>query len=214
MPRRATLPGLATALLAACALALAACGGVSSQPDGATAVIATPSVAPEEALRLFVQRRLNQSFVVNCDEAERPQDVGKQCARFRGERDGYLAYELGPTFSEFTRIIILERAADAWTIARFENYDANDPAPPGIPWPLHEGAEVEVTGTGDCLRVRARASVSAPEIGCIDDGTAVTVTAGPQDADGFQWWQLDGYDGWVAGDWLRYPDEAPTPTPD
>jgi hypothetical protein len=209
MVRRAAV----LALIAAGAIALAACDGGSSEPDGSPDATATPAVAPEEALRLFVQRRLNQSFVANCDEAQRPDDVGKQCARLRGERDGYLAYELGPTFGEFTRIIILERAADAWTIAHSENYDPDDPAVAGIPWPLHEGAEVVVTGTGDCLRVRARASVNAPEIGCIDDGIAVTVLAGPQDADGFQWWQLEGYEGWVAGDWLRYPEDEATPTP-
>lgn len=215
MPRHAGMLRYATLAFLLGTLALAACGG-----DGATQNAGetppdtqTPSVAPEEALRLFVQRRLNQSFVANCDNAERPGDVGKQCARYRGERDGFLAYELGPVFAEYTRLIILERAGDSWTIAHLENHDPAQPPAPGIPWPLRPGAQVVVAGTDDCLRVRAQPRVSAPEIACLDDGAFVTIASGPQDADGFEWWELEGYDGWVAGNWLRYQEEAPAGTP-
>jgi hypothetical protein len=28
------------------------------------------------------------------------------------------------------------------------------------------------------------------------------------EADGLQWWQVEGRNGWVAGTYLRYPDAA------
>ena len=43
---------------------------------------------------------------------------------------------------------------------------------------------------------------------CIQDGSTVKLAEGPQDVDGFQWWRLEDRDGWVAADWLRYPDAA------
>jgi hypothetical protein len=30
--------------------------------------------------------------------------------------------------------------------------------------------------------------------------------------DGFQWWRLEDRSGWVAGDWLRYPEGLATAT--
>ena len=66
---------------------------------------------PEEELSPVVQRRLNQDFVADCEQASRPADVGKECARFRGERNGMLVYDVGATFAVYTRLIILQRAA-------------------------------------------------------------------------------------------------------
>lgn len=45
----------------------------------------------------------------------------------------------------------------------------------------------------------------------------VVLAEGPVEMDGFQWWRPEDRSGWVAGDWLRYPEEVqgiqPTPTP-
>ena len=218
--KRAGVIAVAVALCAAAVFA-AACGlvGENDSNGSPTAMPATtqpPSVAPEEALRVYVGRRLNQGFIADCDAAQRPDDVGKQCARFRGERESMLAYELGPTFGEFTRLIILQQAADSWTIAHLENRDPNLPPVPGIPWPLQVGTNVVVIGTGDCLRIREHPGLQAPQVTCLDDGTAVTISAGPVQIDDFEWWQLEGY-GWSAGNWLRYPEESPalpTATPE
>lgn len=213
----------AAALCATAALAIACgfAGGDGDTQDGEATATAnampTAATPPEEALRLWVERRLYQGFVADCDQARRPDDVGKQCARFRGERDGLLAYELGPTFAEYTRLIILKRAGETWTIEKLEARDPDLPPVPGIPWPLQVGATVVVAGTGDCLRVREHPGVQALEVSCLDDGTTVTISAGPVEIDGFRWWQLEGY-GWSAGNWLRYPEEAseagPTATPE
>lgn len=200
-------------LIGAAALALACSDGSGPGVGNGTPVptaLGTPAVAPEEALQLFVQRRLNQGFIADCADAQRPDDVGKQCATLRGEREGMLAYELGPTFAEYTRLIILERVGDTWTIAHQETRDPNTEDVPGIPWPLEVGATVIVAGTGDCLTVRDQPGLSALSVDCIDDGQEVTISAGPTDRDGLQWWRLEGY-GWSAGSYLRYPEETPTP---
>jgi hypothetical protein len=207
---RVPAPTLAVSALTILALLSLRCGdgGGSSAPDGTNVgPTATASTPPEEALRLYVQRRLGQGFVQECEDARRPDDVGKQCARYRGERNGLLAYELGPTFSEYTRLIILERAGGSWTIAHLENRDPSLPDVPGIPWPLEVGITAVVAGTGDCLRVRSQPGTGSPQVDCIDDGETVTIVAGPVELDDLEWWQLEGY-GWAAGAWLRYPDEA------
>ena len=214
MDRKLTgIVATAACLLAIATLAAACASATSDRTSTATPEASPPAATPpEEALRLWVERRLNQGFIADCDQARRPDDVGKQCARLRGERDSMLAYELGPTFAEYTRLIILARAGEAWTIAHQELRDQNLPPVAGIPWPLEVGATVVVAGTGDCLQVRAAPGRSEPSVDCLDDGTDVTISAGPADRDGLQWWRLEGH-GWSAGNYLRYPEEAPTATP-
>jgi len=196
---------------AAAALGMA-CGSGGGGSSGATAtspnVLPAPSTPPEEVLRLYVERRLFTGFVADCDDAQRPDDIGKQCARRLAERNGLLAYQLGPTFSEYTRLIILKPAGDTWTIEHLEERDANEPPPPGVPWPIEVGATLVVAGTDpQCLRVRGSAGLQAQELACLDDGTAVSIVSGPIEIDDLEWWQLEGY-GWAAGTYLRYPDEA------
>ena len=222
MSRRAGKPAsvaATAALLCAAGLLVIGCGLVGGDDDGQGGATpanttATPSVPPEEALRLYVQRRLSQGFVAECDEARRPEDVGKQCARLRGTRDGLVAYELGPTFGEYTRLIILEQAGDTWTIVHLERRNPDEPPVAGIPWPLRIGATVVVAVTGDCLRARERPGLMAGAAACLENGTVATITAGPTRIDDLEWWELEGY-GWSASNWLRYPEEAAaTATPE
>ena len=214
-----TSVGVAVAVTALCATAVlaAACGGGDSggqDGESTPVVVATP---PEEALRLYVQRRVLQGFVDDCDEARRPDDIAKQCARFIGERDGMRAYELGPTFAPYTRLIILAQVDDAWTVVHLERRDPAQPATSGIPWPLRIGATVVVTTSDDCLRVREEPGLDAREVDCLDNGSVVTISGGPVETDDLEWWQLGGYEGWSASNWLRYSEEAaatsPTATP-
>lgn len=212
--RPAASIGLLGALACTAALATGCFGGSGKNGGTPTPDVSLPSTPPEDVLRVYVDRRLFTGFVADCDDAKRPDDVGKQCARRVAQRDGLLAYELGPTFSEYTRLIILKPVGDTWTIEHLEERNPNEPPPPGIPWPIEIGAHLVVAGTApDCLRIRDRAGLRATELACIDDGTAVTVASGPVEIDGLEWWQLEGY-GWAAGTYLRYPDEArSTPTP-
>lgn len=66
------------------------------------------------------------------------------------------------------------------------------------------GQKLTVTGTGQCLNIRPGPSTSGDAIACVPDGTAVTVTGGPQDAEGYTWWkvQTDNGTGWAAGNYL------------
>ncbi len=207
------MAGLALGVLASAAVG---CGLLGDDEPAATrtgpsdATLTPPP--PEEALQLYVQRRLSLGFVDDCDEARRPDDVGKQCARLRGVRGGMRAYELGPTFGEYSRLLILEQAGDSWTIVHLERRDPGQPERPGIPWPLAVGETVVVTVADDCLRVRERPGLQAPEVTCLENGAVATIKSGPVEIDEHQWWELVGY-GWSASDWLRYPDEPPASGP-
>ena len=201
---------LALAVLGAVA---AGCGllgddGPDQEPAANSRATPTPPEPPEDALRRFVERRLSLGFVDDCDDAKRPDDVGKQCARLRGVRNGMRAYELGPTFSEYTRLLIVEQAAGTWTILHQEIRDPSQPPVSGIPWPLAVGETVLVSVVEDCLRVREHPGLQAPEVACLEAGTVATINSGPVEVDGHQWWQLVGY-GWSASDWLRVPEEPP-----
>jgi hypothetical protein len=198
-------------VLAVCATLSVGCSenGSGEQAAGATATEDT-GVPPEDALGFWVRNRLNQGFVANCDDAKRPQDNGKQCARFLKQRTvgeiEYLAYGVGPVFFFPTRIFVLTRAADSWSLVRLQELDPNAPVP-GIPWPISVGADLVVAGTGDCLNVRERPGTGAPEVECLPDGTSVKVAAGPVEIDGLEWWQLEVWGGWSSSDYLRYPDD-------
>ena len=157
----------------------------------------------EEVIRAWVQDHLSQGFVARCEDSRRPGDVGKKCAHFHSERDGLLAYQLGPTFSEFRRLFILEQQNGIWTIIHEGTYSGELTT---IPWPLAVGASVIVTVDAECLQVRDQPGLAAVPIGCLDNGTEVTISAGPAQRDGLVWWRLDGQ-GWSVGEWLRYPAE-------
>jgi hypothetical protein len=78
--------------------------------------------------------------------------------------------------------------------------------PPAPPTEIGPGTTVVVTGTGGRgLNLRADPSVSGRLVAGVPDGTELEVLAGPQDGDGFTWWQVrapDGKEGWAAADWL------------
>ena len=191
--------------------------GPTDTPSGAagspTANETETAADPEDALGLWVQRRLSLGFVADCEDARRPDDIGKQCARRAGERGEMVAYEVGPTFSEYSMIFVLRQEAGVWTIVSQVARDPVAPDVPGIPWPLEIGAEVVVAGTDACLRVRDRPEAAAPEVACLNDGEPARIIGGPIEADDNEWWQLEHL-GWASGTYLRYPDEAPTPEED
>jgi hypothetical protein len=75
--------------------------------------------------------------------------------------------------------------------------DSNTASPAG----LAPGAIAVVSGTGDCLRVHDSPTTSGSVVGCLSDGTALVIAAGPVTADGFTWWKLGGL-GWAVGQYL------------
>jgi hypothetical protein len=210
---------LAVALLlaAAAALLMAACfkdGGESSEP-GVTAATSTPggpatpaTGSPEEVLGTYAREKLQLDYVGDCESAKLPDDQGKLCTSFRGDRGPMKAYVAGPAFTEFTTWLFAEQQAGQWQVVGEFPIRPQATDVPGIPWPLTVGAQVVVVSTGQCLNVRDGPGLGKAAIDCLKNGTTIKLGEGPQEVDDFQWWRIDGRDGWVAADWLRYPDAA------
>ncbi|MSP22040.1 MAG: hypothetical protein EXR66_03310 [Dehalococcoidia bacterium] len=80
-----------------------------------------------------------------------------------------------------------------------------------------------IRADGDCLRLRAAPSTSAPVLTCLADGSTVTLRDGTQQADGVAWQAVSagGRSGWVASQYLVktggapavLPTAQPTPAP-
>ena len=74
------------------------------------------------------------------------------------------------------------------------------------PGTLSVGKRVEVTGTGASqLRVRQSPRADAPLSRVVPDRTRLVVIGGPEQADGYTWWQVDdlgGLIGWAAEQYL------------
>ena len=98
---------------------------------------------------------------------------------------------------------LLELDNGVWTILVEEIYSGELTS---LPWPLAVGDDVVVAVDSECLQVRDQPGLAAVPIDCLDDGTPVTISAGPTDRDGLTWWRMEGL-GWVAGNWLRFPTE-------
>jgi hypothetical protein len=215
IPRRPlTVALLLTA--AAAALLLAACFK-NSQPSeqGVTAATPTPSGSPtpaagspEDALAAYARQNLQMEYAGDCEAAKQPDDQGKLCTSFRGDRGPMKAYIAGPAFSESTTWIFVEQKDGQWQVVGEFPIKPQAADVPGIPWPLTVGAQVVVVSTGQCLNVREGPGLGKAAIDCLKDGTTIKLAEGPQEVDDFQWWRIDGREGWVAADWLRYPDAA------
>ena len=64
-----------------------------------------------------------------------------------------------------------------------------------------------VAGTSDCLNVRENPKAGARLLGCLTDGTGVTIAEGPTMADGFAWYRIERPEslekgGWAVGKYL------------
>jgi hypothetical protein len=68
-------------------------------------------------------------------------------------------------------------------------------------------SQAVVMGTSGCLNVRETPSATAAKLGCLPDGTAVTIVEGPTSADGFSWYRVEPtgslpMSGWVVAQHL------------
>jgi hypothetical protein len=187
----------------------------------------------EQALGAYVQSTLKATYAGDCATASSPPVLGQTpatagtptppagigstpastaarlCSTKRGERQGVEAYVLGAPQKDPMQWAFLSQQNGVWQVVLSTQITPDNSAVPGIPWPLQTGAEVVVVGTGSCLNVRTEPKVEAGNaVDCIADGTKIKLAAGPTDAGGIQWWQVDGRAGWVAADYLRYEDAA------
>ena len=205
---RPILPVFAVLLTALMAAAVACGGGDNKKPDPTPGPTETPSASGpvEQALKRHVETTLQRPFVADCSLANPTNDVNKVCAAARGQRGNQRAYAIGQTFSEFFQWVILEERSGQWTVVSTSPINADTAGIPGVPWPLRTGVDLVVAGAAPCVNVRLGPTINQAAVDCIADGTKVRLTAGPTAADGINWWQVEGRTGWVAGDYLRYPD--------
>ena len=216
------LPIIGIAVIVAIVLVVAmTCGGGDDKDDAANGdPTAEPTQQantsdPEAALAAYVQTTLSAEYAGACSGAQTDAAAGKICSTSRGEREGVRGYVLGKTLSEGEQWAFLEQRGGAWQVTYAPKITPDNRVVPGVPWPLRVGAEVEIIGTGSCLNVRTDPGGAA--VDCLAEGTRIKLSAGPRDANNLQWWQVEGRNGWVAADFLRYPDAktdaVPTPRP-
>jgi hypothetical protein len=178
-------------------------------PSAPEAVAPTgPAGNPVEAVAATVQRTLAKPLIEDCTKADPGRDAGKLCATARGEREGRRAYQVGPIGAAPTHWFIVEPQGNQWNVMQTVSLTPDNASVPGVPWPLRVQAEVVVVGAAPCVNVREGPGLNQKAVDCIRDGTRITLTAGPTNADNISWWQVAGRTGWVAADYLRYPDAA------
>jgi hypothetical protein len=194
---------------AACSALLFGCGGDSDNSSEPTPEPTAPlqgSGPAEQALGQYVQNTLNKEYLEDCARADAQRDAGKICSVFRGERGNFRAYAIGATFSEGSQWVIMEQRGNQWVVASTQQITPDNAGVPGIPWPLRPGADVVVAGAAPCLNVREGPGLNQKAVDCLADGARIRVAAGPTPGDNIQWWQVEGRAGWVAADYLRFPD--------
>jgi hypothetical protein len=209
------IAGIGVLVVIVAIVAVVCTGGDSSDPEPtptATAEV-TPTVPTgsqqESAIVQYVATNLEQAYAGKCADADATTDVGKVCSIYRGDREGVHAFVLGLTFSEGLEWAFVQMQGGAWRVVESTPITGENAGVPGIPWPLRVGAEVVVVGTGSCLNVRTEPGGDA--VDCITEGTPIILAAGPQEARDLKWWRVEGRDGWVAADYLRYADSTSDP---
>ena len=214
------IPAVALILLVAiiAVVAMVCIGGDDSAddpPEPTPTQEVTPTIAAgtaqETALIAHVASTQETEYSGPCSEADATADVGKVCSIYRSEREGVHAFVLGLTFSEGFEWAFVAMQGGSWRVVETTPITPESAAVPGIPWPLSVGAEVVIAGTGNCLNVRTEPGLGGSAVDCIDEGTVITLSEGPEEADDLTWWRVEGRDGWVASLYLRYPDAASDP---
>ena len=208
-----------TAIVVIAAVALVGRGGGGGGGEGGGKQTPTAEATPDEssdaeaALASYIQQKLTLEYAGDCSASILPKGEGRVCSAFKGERQGRRAYVIGPSSYESNLWLFLRADGGEWQVYATQPVNADTANLPGAPWPLEKGAKVVVAGTGSCLNVRVAAGTKEAAVDCLADGTEVTLAEGPVEADGFQWWRVEDRSGWVAGDYLRYPEGTLTPTP-
>jgi hypothetical protein len=80
---------------------------------------------------------------------------------------------------------------------------------------IESGRDATVRAEGDCLRLRAEASINGQILTCLVEGTTVSVLPGALTADGFAWRlvSVNGQVGWVVEQYLEQSDAPPPGSP-
>lgn len=194
-------------------------GGDEAEPTPTPVVTPEESVTAEQVLESYVRETLGQEYLGDCGATLQPKEEGKLCSAYKGEKDGRKAFLVGASSYDLNLWVFLEPEGRGWKVYLTLPVKPETAGVPGAPWPLQVGATVVTAGTGNCLNVRVAPGLKEAAVDCLADGTELVLEEGPVEVDGFQWWRPRGRSGWVAGDWLRYPEATgsapatPTATP-
>jgi hypothetical protein len=168
-----------------------------------------PATAPDIALANYVQTTFGKAFVMDCTKADPAKDAGKICATAKGDRGTQKAFQIGPVGAPPNGWLIVDNnGGPNWNVVLNQPITPDNSTVPGVPWPLKVGVDLVVVGSGSCVNVRVGPSLGQSAVDCIKDGTKIQLAAGPTVGDNITWWQVTGRTGWVAADYLRYPDAA------
>jgi hypothetical protein len=194
---------------------------VQASPTAAASPTPTGANPAEVAIGQYVSSTLGATYAGDCSAATINQQPptgatgpapthapasDALCSQARGEREQVQAYVLGRPLQDPSHWVFVRQNGGAFAVVSAPEITPESAAVGGIPWPITPGSEVVVTGAAPCLNVREGPALNQAAVDCIADGTTIVVASGPVDADGYQWWQVDGRAGWVVGAYLRYAD--------
>jgi hypothetical protein len=87
----------------------------------------------EEALAAWLADE-GVEYAGPCEGTELPDDVGRYCSRVVEERETAVVVMIGPTFSEFTVYLLIERTDRGWTVVRSADVPGPGEPDPGLPF--------------------------------------------------------------------------------
>ena len=125
-------------ILAAAALTLSACGqGVDAGPGssfttlpGASTSTTSESGAatPAEAIEVWMDGE-GLAYAGECATTTIEDDLGKYCSSLCEDRGESQIHKVGPTFSEYTTWLLLERSGGTWSVTDTAEDTGTAPAP-------------------------------------------------------------------------------------
>jgi hypothetical protein len=167
-----------------------------------TATPQGPASTPIAAVERFIENS-GQEFAGDCAETNLEEDVGKICASEAGMSGSQFAFNVGPTFSEFTDIFFVVAAGDEYVVDHIE------PAPcrGALPCPPPTGATVIVVTPEGCVNARSEPTISGAVNECVSDGTRAELIGGPVQADARTWVELLNL-GWISASFIECVEDC------
>lgn len=174
--------------------------GATDAVTPTTGVTTTPTPGAfadaEDALAAFVRDELGSTYIGECPASLAPDEEppGGICSVELYRSAELVTFNIGPFAAEaLGEAVITPDANGAWTLAFLEF--------PELDQQLTVGGLAMVFQAQDCLRFHSEPGANSEVLTCQIDGTRARVTDGPVDADGFTWWELEGY-GWGSSEFL------------
>jgi hypothetical protein len=174
-------------------------GDETPSPEATETPTSTPDAPAATALDAVGQfiEDSGQEFAGLCSEATEEQ-TGQMCAEEAGTSGNQTAFNVGPTFSEFTDVFFVRPEGAAFVVDHIEPV----PCRGVVPCPPPVGATVQVVTTEGCVNARSEPSINSQINQCVDNGTQAALVGGPVNADARTWIELEGL-GWMSAGYIE-----------